>query len=245
MSQPNPVLPSPVFCAIDTPSMEAAGHLAHQLRDLVGGLKLGLEFFGANGPAGVRQIAEQGPPLFLDLKLHDIPNTVASAVRTLVPLEPAYLTLHAAGGRAMLEAAVQAAREAAEEAHVARPRLLGVTVLTSLDENDLHDLGQDPSPMRQADRLAFLAQDAGLDGVVCSAHEIAHLRRRHGPDFLLAVPGIRPSWTTHDDQKRVTTPAEALELGANLLVIGRPITRATDPAEAARQIAEELAGAAS
>ena len=239
-----PALPdNPIFCAVDTPAIDAAVHMAHTLRGLVGGVKLGLEFFGAHGPAGVRRIADEGHPIFLDLKLHDIPNTVASAVRALVPLQPAFLTLHAAGGRAMLEAAVHAARDAADEHHVPRPRLLGVTVLTSLDEDDLHDVGQDPSPVRQADRLAFLAQDAGLDGVVCSALEIAHLRRRHGAGFLLVVPGIRPSWTTQDDQKRVTTPEEAVDLGASVLVIGRPITRATDPAEAARRIVADLPAA--
>ena len=187
-----------------------------------------------------RRIADQGHAIFLDMKLHDIPNTAAAAVRALVPLCPAYLTLHAAGGKAMLTAAAEAAREAADELHVPRPRLLGVTVLTSLDEADLKDLGQDASPTRQADRLSFLAQDAGLDGVVCSAHEIGHLRRRHGDDFLLVVPGIRPDWTTQDDQKRVTTPGEAMALGANILVVGRPITRATDPADAARRIVADL-----
>ena len=231
---------NPIFCAVDTAALGAAEHLAHELAGHVGGLKVGLELFGAHGPEGVRRIAEFGHPVFLDLKLHDIPSTVGSAVRAVVPLQPAFITVHASGGRPMLVAAVTAARETAASLNVPRPRLLGVTVMTSLDEDDLHDVGQDPSTERQVDRLAFLAQDAGLDGVVCSAQEIAHLRRRHGPDFTLMVPGIRPEWSTADDQKRTTTPSEALALGADYLVIGRPITRATDPADAARRIGGEL-----
>jgi len=231
---------SPVFCAIDTPSLEAAQKLAGELAGLVGGFKLGLEFFCANGPEGVRAVAASGSPIFLDLKLHDIPNTVGGAVRGLVRLKPAFITVHAAGGRAMLTTAMAAAREAAESLGVERPRLLATTVMTSLDESDLHDIGQDPVPEHQVDRLAFLSQDAGLDGVICSAKEIGHLRRRYGPHFTLMVPGIRPAWSTQDDQKRVLGPAEALALGAHYLVIGRPITRATDPADAARRIHQEL-----
>ena len=229
-----------LFCAIDTPSLDAADKLAGERAGLVGGLKLGLEFFTANGPEGVRTIARRGMPVFLDLKLHDIPNTVAGAIRALVRLNVAFLTVHAAGGRTMLQAAAAAAREAADSLGTKRPRLLAVTVMTSLDENDLRDVGQDPVPAHQVDRLAFLAQDSGVDGVVCSAQEIAHLRRRYGQHLVLMVPGIRPAWTTQDDQKRITTPAEAVGLGADYLVIGRPITRATDPAEAARRISAEL-----
>ncbi len=236
-------LSSPVFCAVDTASLDAALGLASQVLDIVGGLKLGLEFYSAQGPEGVRRLSGLGCPIFLDLKLHDIPNTVASAVRALVPLKPAFLTLHASGGRAMLEAAAAAARETAAEFEVPRPRLLGVTVLTSLDEGDLRDIGQDAESLHQVDRLATLAIDAHLDGIVCSPNEIAHLRARFGPHFLLMVPGIRPGWASADDQKRVLAPAEALALGADYLVIGRPITRATDPTAAARRIAYELAGA--
>ncbi len=231
---------NPIFCAIDTPSLEAAQKLAGELAGIVGGFKLGLEFFSANGPAGARAIADFGAPIFLDLKLHDIPNTVGGAVRALVRMKPAFITVHASGGRAMLATAMTAARDAAESLGVERPRLLAVTVMTSLDEGDLRDIGQDPAPEHQVDRLAFLSQDAGLDGVICSAQEISHLRRRYGPHFVLMVPGIRPGWSTHDDQKRVMTPAEALALGADYLVIGRPITRATDPADAARRVAQDL-----
>ena len=193
--------------------------------------------------SAIRGLVLNGPPIFLDLKLHDIPNTVAGAVRALVPLQPAFVTVHASGGRVMMQAAAQAARDTAIELGVSRPRLLGVTVMTSLDEDDLHDVGQDPVTEHQVDRLAFLSKDAGLDGVVCSAREIEHLRRRFGAHFTLVVPGIRPAWSTTDDQKRVMTPAKALALGADYLVIGRPITRATNPTEAARRIARELAPA--
>lgn len=232
--------PNPVLCAIDTPALSIASKLTGELAHWVGGFKLGLEFFGANGPEGVRAIARTGAPICLDLKLHDIPNTVAGAIKALVPLQPTLITLHASGGRAMLMAAAQAAREAAVSHDVPRPRLLGVTVMTSLDEMDLRDIGQEPVPASQVDRLAFLAHDSGLDGVVCSALEIERLRRRFGRSFVLMVPGIRPDWTTQDDQKRTTSPAEAVRLGADYLVIGRPITRATDPAAAAKRIAKEL-----
>ncbi|HET8726281.1 MAG TPA: orotidine-5'-phosphate decarboxylase [Alphaproteobacteria bacterium] len=231
---------SPVFCAVDTPSLDAARALARRLAGIVGGLKLGMEFFYANGPDGFRSVAAHGLPIFLDLKLHDIPNTVAGAVRSLAPLAPAFLTIHTAGGSAMMMAAAEAARDAAARAGVARPQLLGVTVLTSLDADDLGATGQDRDVAAQTERLAALAQASGLDGVVCSPKEIERLRRSCGPDFVLMVPGIRPAWAAAHDQKRVLTPAEALALGADHLVIGRPITEANDPAEAARRVADEL-----
>lgn len=231
---------NPIFCAIDTPALDAAEHMAHQVAPHLGGLKLGLEFFAAQGPAGVRRIGALGAPIFLDLKLHDIPNTVAGTIRALTTLQPAFITLHASGGRAMLTAAAAAVREAAERLHVPRPKLLAVTVLTSLDADDLRAIGQDTAAHHQVDRLAFLARDCGVDGVVCSAREIAHLRGRFHRELLLMVPGIRPPWWGKDDQKRTTTPAEAMAAGADHLVIGRPITGSTDPAAAARRIVEEL-----
>lgn len=231
---------SPVFCAIDTPTTGAALSLASRLTGLVGGLKLGLEFFLANGPDGYRALAAHSLPIFLDLKLHDIPNTVAGAVRSVTPLKPAFVTVHASGGPAMMKAAAEAARETADRLGAPRPRLLGVTVMTSLDSDDLDAVGQDADMAAQVDRLAALSQESGLDGVVCSPHEIERLRRRCGRDFVLMVPGIRPRWAAANDQKRVLTPSEAMALGADHLVIGRPITAATDPAEAARRIADEL-----
>lgn len=237
MSQPPA---NPIFVAIDTTSLEAAQHVAHRVAPFVGGIKLGLEFFYAHGPEGLKRMADYGLPIFLDAKLHDIPNTVAGAVRAITALPVTYVTIHASGGQAMLQAARKAADETAHRLHTQRPRLLGVTVLTSLDTHDLHAIGQDPAAHHQVDRLAFLAVEAGIDGVVCSAHETAHLRSRFATNIQLVVPGIRPSWETADDQKRVTAPAQAVKDGADILVIGRPITRATDPAQAAARIGEEL-----
>jgi orotidine-5'-phosphate decarboxylase len=226
-----------VFCAVDTPDLIAAEKLIETLRGNVGGIKLGLEFFLAHGAAGYHAIASKGLPIFLDLKLHDIPNTVAGAVTSLLPLQPTFLTIHAAGGAAMM----QAAAIAASKAGGARPKVLAVTVLTSLDSGDLVATGQDADTTRQVIRLAQLAKDSNLDGVICSPEEIAPLRTALGPDFILMVPGIRPQWAAANDQKRVMTPSEAQAAGATYLVIGRPITKAENPALAAQKIAAELA----
>lgn len=228
---------SKLYCALDTADLARAEALAAALGGAIDGIKLGLEFFGAHGPRGVERLTSPERPVFLDLKLHDIPNTVAGAVRALLPLEPAILTIHAAGGRAMMRAAA----EAAKEAGAWRPKLIGVTILTSLDGDDLARLGWDRKVSDAVRRLAGEARENGLDGVVCSPHEAARLRRDQGPDFLLVVPGIRPSWAASGDQKRVMTPAEAAQEGADVLVVGRPITSAGDPADAARRIAAELA----
>jgi len=226
---------SRVIVAIDRMTQTDAHADVARLGKRVSCLKLGLEFFVANGPQGVRAVA--GPsPLFLDLKLHDIPNTVAGGVRSACSLNPKFLTIHASGGEAMMRAAAEAAKAAGSS----RPNLLAITVLTSLDDGDLAAVGQS-TPMRdQARRLAALAKKSGLDGVVCSAHELGALRAECGPDFLLVTPGIRPSWTAAQDQKRATTPAEAVRQGADYLVIGRPITQADDPAAALDRIAAEI-----
>jgi orotidine-5'-phosphate decarboxylase len=231
---------NPIFCALDTTEVDHARSLARSLAGAVGGMKLGLEFFAANGPEGVRAVAAGAGRVFLDLKLHDIPNTVAGAVRAVTPLAPAFLTLHCAGGAAML----RAARDAAAAAGSApRTRLLGVTVLTSLDEDDLAATGQKSPVADQVLRLAVLAQASGLDGVVCSPQEVGMLRRECGPGFLLVVPGIRPAGSTAGDQKRIMAPREALAAGADYLVIGRPITAAPDPAAAAQALlGEALSG---
>lgn len=232
-----------MFVALDTQDLGRAAALAHDLVGAVGGVKVGKEFFTAHGPDGVRAIAG-GHPLFLDLKFHDIPNTVAGALRSAVQLGPAMVDVHASGGRAMLESAVQAVREAAEDMRAARPLLLGVTVLTSLGDEDLDAIGQRRPVEDQVIRLARLAQDCGLDGVVCSPSEITALRGACGEDFVLVVPGIRPNWAERGDQKRVATPSEALAAGADVLVVGRPITAAPDPLMAARRIVDEIAAAA-
>ena len=231
---------NPIFCAIDTTDLTVATHLAAQISDYVGGLKLGLEFFCANGPSGVREVARaSGKDIFLDLKFHDIPNTVASAVQAVMPLKPRYLTLHASGGLAMLKAARDIAYEAADKVTAAPPKLIGVTVLTSFDDADLAQVGVTTKVADQARRLAALVAEAGLDGLVCSAHEAKALKAEFG-QLLRIVPGIRPPWFAAGDQKRVMTPSEAIEEGASLLVIGRPICKAKDPADAARRIAAEL-----
>jgi len=230
---------NPILCAIDTADLARAKALSAAVRGVVAGIKLGLEFFSANGPAGVREVVDPAGALFLDLKLHDIPNTVAGAVRAAAALDPLLLTLHAAGGPAMMEAAVRAAEAAAHEGR-RRPKLLGVTVLTSLDEGDLAALGQQGPVGEQVQRLALLARDSGLDGVVCSPQEVAVLRDLCGPEFLLVVPGIRPAGAAMGDQKRVTGPRAAMQAGADYLVVGRPITEAPHPAAAARAILNEL-----
>lgn len=229
---------NPIYCAVDRPDLEGTLALARTLAPHVGGIKLGLEFFTAQGPKGVEAVVALGLPVFLDLKLHDIPNTVAGAVRQVAKLGVAMLTLHASGGRAMLEAAAEAAAGAATP-----PWLLGVTVLTSLDAADLAAIGMAADPAGQALRLARLAVAAGLDGLVCSPHEIAELRRALGAGPKIVVPGIRAE-AGGDDQKRTMAPADALAAGADILVIGRPITRATAPADAAAALARQLRPAA-
>jgi orotidine-5'-phosphate decarboxylase len=227
---------NPVFVALDTTDVDQATAWATAVRPHVGGVKLGLEFFGGNGPDGVRRIAGLGLPVFLDLKFHDIPNTVAGAVRAVAGLGTAIVNVHASGGPAMLSAAAEAAAEQGAD----RPLVVAVTVLTSLDDDDLATLGQAAPAAAQVERLARLAQSCGLDGVVCSSAEIAALRAACGNGFRLIVPGIRPAWAGAGDQKRIMTPREARDLGADVLVIGRPITGADDPAAAAARIADEL-----
>ncbi len=222
---------SSIYLAIDTPSLDRAIELARQVRNHVGGIKLGLEFFCANGHHGVHEMRKLGLPIFLDLKLHDIPNTVAKAVHALHPLEPAVLTVHAAGGRAMMEDAKAAAG--------VNTKVVAVTVLTSLDQSDLEAAGVSASPREQVERLALLAREAGLDGIVCSGAEVAHARRIW-PGGFFVVPGVRPAGSDKADQKRAVTPREALDAGASILVIGRPISAAAEPDAAAREIAATL-----
>ncbi|MGE0733140.1 MAG: orotidine-5'-phosphate decarboxylase [Alphaproteobacteria bacterium] len=227
---------SPVYVAIDTTDKDQAVRWAGTLAGHVGGLKLGLEFFGAHGPQGVAQVARAGVPVFIDLKFHDIPNTVAGAVRSVLALKPSILTVHASGGPAMLRAAMEAAKSAGD----ARPKIVAVTVLTSLDANDLAAVGQAGDTALQVVRLAKLAQQSGVDGIVCAPTEAKMVRAACGRNFFLVVPGVRPSWADANDQKRVMTPREAIEAGADVLVIGRPITQATDPKAAAERIHADL-----
>ena len=222
---------NPIFVAIDTRDVHRAAAIARDVRGIAGGMKLGLEFFLANGHDGVLRVAERGMPVFLDLKLHDIPNTVAKAVESIAPLSPAILTVHAAGGREMMAAAKAAAP--------AGTKVVGVTVLTSLDSADLAMTGITGTPGDQVKRLTELAVKAGIDGIVCSGEEVA-AARDIWPEGFFVVPGVRPPGADVADQKRVVTPFDALNDGASVLVIGRPITGAADPAQAIREIAESL-----
>jgi orotidine-5'-phosphate decarboxylase len=231
-----PAFRCPVYCALDTTDLGKAMELAGAIKPWVGGIKLGLEFFNANGPQGIARLAEIGLPVFADLKMHDIPNTVAGGIRAVLPLGVSIVNVHAGGGGAMMKAAAEAAATAGPR----RPKVIAVTVLTSMDASDLNETGVHGAPADQVIRLATLARDAGMDGVVCSAHEIEPLRKALGPGFMLVVPGIRPAGADTGDQKRIMTPAEALKHGADRLVIGRPITGAADPASAARAIHDEL-----
>ncbi len=221
----------PIYVAIDTPDLESAKQIATRVRHHVGGIKLGLEFFSANGRSGIREMAELGLPIFLDLKFHDIPNTVGKAIQALRPLEPAILTVHAAGGRAMMEDAKAAAPKGT--------KVVAVTVLTSLDGSDLESIGLVGDPHPQVERLTGLAREAGLDGVVCSGNEVAAAKALW-PEGFFVVPGVRPANSHSADQKRVMTPRSALDAGASILVIGRPITQAPDPDRAARAIEATL-----
>lgn len=222
---------SPIYVAIDTPDIERARTIATRTRAHIGGIKLGLEFFCAHGQHGVREMAELGLPIFLDLKLHDIPNTVAKAVQALSPIEPAILTVHASGGRAMLEDA-----KAAAPIHT---KVVAVTMLTSLDAADLAATGVGGSAHDQVLRLTALAHEAGIDGIVCSGAEVAAAKAAWPKGFFV-VPGVRPANGPVGDQKRVVTPRAALDAGASILVIGRPITQADDPDAAARAIGATL-----
>lgn len=227
---------NPVFVALDTPDLDRALAIAQSVKPFVGGLKVGLEFISACGPDGVRRVVEFGLPVFADVKFHDIPNTVAGAARAIARLGVAMFNVHVSGGEAMMRAAVEAI-----SSFRPKPLLIGVTVLTSLDDEALEAVGQRLPISGQVGRLAQLAKAAGLDGVVCSAHELATVRKACGQDFLLVVPGLRPPGSDRADQRRVMTPSQARAGGADVLVIGRPVTAAPDPAKAARAISEELA----
>lgn len=222
---------NPIYLALDLPQIEPAKALLNKVKSHIGGVKLGMEFFYHHGHHGVHEIAHMGIPIFLDLKLHDIPNTVAGAMQAIHVLEPAIVTVHASGGRAMMEDAKAAAADGC--------KVVAVTMLTSLDERDLARTGVSGSAHDQVIRLAELAQDAGLDGIVCSGQEVGAVHKQWKDGFFV-VPGLRPGGKATGDQKRVVTPRQARDDGASVLVIGRPISRADDPLEAARAIEATL-----
>ena len=220
--------------ALDLPNEQEAMRLVDRLQGTCQWFKVGMELYYAAGNSIVHQLRDRGFNVFLDLKLHDIPNTVAGAVRSATQAGASLLTIHATGGAAMMSAAAEAASAPGS------PRLLAVTVLTSMDANELAGIGITASAAEQVLRLARLAQDSGIDGMVCSAEEVASLRKETGPNTLLAIPGIRPTGSAVEDQRRIATPAQAIAHGASMLVVGRPVTRAANPAEAARAILEEI-----
>ncbi|MBF0892084.1 orotidine-5'-phosphate decarboxylase [Gluconobacter sp. LMG 1744] len=228
-----------LIVALDTASRTQAQHWADSLKNDVDAIKLGLEFTYACGLEAVKTVSE-GHRLFLDLKLHDIPHTVASGLAALAPLKPTLTTIHASGGTEMISRSREAL-EAAFPEQTQRPKLLAVTVLTSMNAEGLLETGVNATPQEQVLRLGKLAVQAGADGLICSAHEIAPLRDALGDDPILVVPGIRPAGSAADDQKRIMTPVQAAEAGADWIVVGRPITKAGDPVLAARAIMEDLA----
>ena len=232
----NKAFSNPIILAVDTSSIEEAEKLVLSLRDYIGGIKIGMEFFNSCGPAGVSSIQKFGVPIFLDLKLHDIPATVYKTVSTLLKLNPAIINVHASGGKEMM---IQASR-ALKDSNNKDTKLIAVTILTSLDNGDLKDIGFSDTSDALVLQLAQLAKDSGLDGIVCSAKEISTIRKAIGEDFLLVVPGIRPEDNKLNDQKRTMTPKGAISEGADLLVIGRPITQSDDQVSALMNILEQI-----
>lgn len=231
-----------IITALDVHSLDDMKKLVETLGDSVSFYKVGMELFYSDGPDAVRYLKDQGKHVFLDLKVHDIPNTVAQSIRALTRLGADLMTLHGTGGRAMMEAAAEAVRDEAAKLNIERPRLLAVTVLTSIDEDAWKEIGGKYSIAESVKNLAKLAKEAGIDGTVSSPYEAKEIREMNGPDFLIVTPGIRPTFAVANDQKRFTTPSQALRDGASHLVIGRPITKAADPKEAAQKILAEIQG---
>ena len=231
---------NPIIAALDVPMVEQALKLAQQLAPVVGAFKIGKELFTSAGPDIVRRVRDTGASVFLDLKFHDIPNTVAKAVAAAVRLDVQMLTIHASGGSEMMAAAEQAAQQTAAQLGRNAPLVLGVTVLTSQDSKTLAELGGETDVAKQVERLALLAAKSGLRGLVCSPLEIVALRGILPPQMQLVTPGIRTGADKADDQKRTLTPREAIQAGASWLVIGRPITAAADPRAAAESILNSL-----
>jgi len=233
--------PQAILVALDVESAAKAVELADTLRGSVGGFKIGKQLFTAAGPTIVRELTNRGDRVFLDLKFHDIPNTVAGAVQSAVATGAWMVNVHASGGSAMMKAAAESARKTAEKLSLPRPLVIAVTVLTSMDDQTLREVGVNRPMIDQVVQLARLAQDSGLDGVVASPQEVTAIRQACGPHFQIVTPGIRPAdQQGKDDQARTLTPAEAMAAGSSYLVIGRPITGAPNPRDAAERIAATL-----
>ena len=229
-----------VIVALDFPSLSAAEQIVKKVSSLVKIFKVGKELFTAAGPEAVRMVHAHKGRVFLDLKFHDIPNTVASACEAAAKLGVFMLNVHASGGKTMMIHAVQAVHRTASEKKAHAPKVLGVTVLTSLTDNDLKEVGVSKKVKQQVPDLAALAKSCGLDGVVASGQEIPLIRKACGKDFLIVTPGVRPTWAAHGDQKRVITPREAVSAGADYIVVGRPITQHPQPLAAAEKILKEI-----
>ena len=225
-----------LFCAIDMKEIDTAISLIHQIKDYVDGVKLGMEAFYSMGIDGYKRIQDLQLPIFLDLKLHDIPNTVSSSLESLVGLKPYMKNVHTLGGKNMLEDAVLSLNKISDD----RPLLIGVTILTSMDKDSFYDLGLNVDIQKQVIELSKIAFNSGLDGVVCSALEAKYVKEFCGPGFLTVVPGIRPSGFANDDQKRMMSPINAMNNGADILIVGRPITNANSPVEVAKAIRKDL-----
>lgn len=229
-----------LILALDVPSMDEAIAIVKELKDEVGLFKLGLELYAHSGTRLFEAMKAEGVQYFFDCKFHDIPNTVARASQALVGQGIAMFNVHATGGFEMMKATAQATHKAAQEANVAAPKIISVTMLTSISEKDAVEIGFGSSVSQLVPQLALLTQKAGLDGVVASAQEVHAIRKACGPDFFIVTPGIRPAWSSSDDQKRIVTPAQAIKDGADYLVVGRPITQASSRRDAARRVVEEM-----
>lgn len=229
-----------LIVALDVDTMDEVDRLVDLLKDDVGMFKIGMQVYNSLGSGVIGRVQQAGGKIFLDLKLHDIPNTVAQTVRVLTGLGVDIINVHASGGRAMMQEASRAAVEEAERLGIRPPLVIAVTILTSLGEEDMADIGYGGKPQDMVRRLALLARQSGMDGVVCSPLEAPLVRDVCGPEFVTVTPGVRPAFAHQGDQKRIMTPRRAIESGSHYLVVGRPITGATDPREAARGIVKEM-----
>jgi len=232
----NQLIKNALFCAIDMKDTDQAVSLINEIKENIDGIKIGMEAFYAMGVNGYLRLYDFGLPIFLDLKLHDIPNTVGSAIKSLLPLNPFMINIHTTGGSEMMRAAV----EAISNNGIKKPKLIGVTILTSMNEDSFNEQGISIKVEQQVVNLSNLAKKCGLDGVVCSPLEAKNVKNTCGEDFLTVVPGIRPNNSATNDQKRILTPSEAIKNGADILIVGRPITQAKDPNQAARTIKESI-----
>ncbi|MGR6835672.1 orotidine-5'-phosphate decarboxylase [Syntrophomonas erecta] len=231
-----------IIVALDVDGEREALKLVEQLSGMIGAYKIGMQLYNSSGPGIVERIQNLGGKVFVDLKFHDIPNTVAAAARVMTRLRCFMFNVHAAGGREMMDRAASAVAEESEKLHTKPPLTLAVTVLTSISQLELEkDMLISGLQLEEVvGRWAAMAKESGINGVVCSPREISIIRQTCGNDFLIVTPGIRPAWAETNDQKRITTPRQALDLGADYMVIGRPITAANDPREAAQKIIDEL-----